>query len=470
MMIDLTIIILFLIANCTIGWLSGRHIVNVQHFSVGSRSFNSFAIFATLAATFIGGGYTLGNAAKVYEIGMVYPFALLGFSLKEIIVATLIAPRMDNYRDCVSIGDIMAKSYGRTAKIITGIFSMIICAGILGAQVGAMGAIFNRFFSMPAYWGIFISFGVIIFYATIGGMRAVVYTDILQFLVLVIGIPLAFFMGLYHIGGWQALMAKIPEHHIYFMQSKHDLIFFITLFVTFIFGETMVPPYVQRLLMGKSAQHTKRGTLAAGILSIPFFLIVGGIGLLALWHDPNIEANTALPYIVQTQLPPFLRGFVVAGLLSIIMSSAAGFLNAGAVAFVNDVIEPLNPGVDAKSLLRYAKLSTIIVGVGSVVFAMLINNVLDILLMSYNFWSPIIIIPLVAIILGFNPQARDFMFGASAGVIAAIIWTWLAQPYQINSALIGVLANFIVFSVSYNLNRLAELKVITNGDKPDVPA
>jgi SSS family solute:Na+ symporter len=80
---------------------------------------------------------------------MVYAVALLGFSLTVILVALFIAPKMDKYRDCLSIGDIIAKSYGKTAQIITGVFSMIICAGILGAQVGAMGAIFERFLNLP---------------------------------------------------------------------------------------------------------------------------------------------------------------------------------------------------------------------------------------------------------------------------------------------------------------------------------
>ena len=89
----------------------------------------------------------------------------------------------------------------------------------------------------------------------LGGMRAVVLTDALQFVILVIGIPLTFFIALHHVGGWHKVIATVPRHYIYFLSSGKDWTFFILLFITFIFGETLVPPYVQRLFMAKSSQR-----------------------------------------------------------------------------------------------------------------------------------------------------------------------------------------------------------------------
>lgn len=451
MLLDISIIIAFLIANLIIGIYASQKTKSLDHFSVGHRSFSTFAIFATLSASFIGGGYTIGNASKVYTSGLFYAFALLGFSLKEILVAKLIAPRMDNYRDCLSIGDIMQKRYGVNAKIITGVFAMIICAGILGAQVGAMGTIFNLFFHIPPVWGIVIGFGIIIFYSSVGGMRAVVHTDILQFLILVIGIPLSFFIGLHYIGGWGAITQTVPTKHINFIQNSHDLFVFIALFITFIFGETLVPPYVQRLFMAKTSEHTERGTLLSGLLSIPFFIIVGAIGLIAYVLNQNIEPNTALPYVVQTVLPVGVRGFVIAGILSVIMSSAAGFLNSAAVSFVNDIVKPIRKDeLNSNTLLWLARVSTIVVGLIAIVFALAIHNILDILLYAYNFWAPIILVPLVAVIFGVPANKRDFYFGALCGIITAVIWTQiLKQPGDINAVVPGLLGNFIGFTTSF---------------------
>ena len=351
--LDIAIIVIFLALNLVIGVISSKNINSFDRFSVGKRTFTSFAIFASLSASFIGGGYTLGNAGKVFSHGMIYAVALLGFSLKEILVAQVIAPRMAAYHNSLSIGDIIAKRYGKAAKVMTGIFGVLVCTGILGAQVGAMGAVFNTFLHIKASWGIIIGFSIIILYSSLGGMRAVVYTDILQFLVLIIGIPLTLFIGIHYVGGFKALVAKVPQHHIAFLSNKHDIFLFVSLFVTFIFGETLVPPYVQRLFMTKSIKQTKSAILASGLLSIPFFLVAGTIGLVAYAMNPHINANAALPYVINTALPLALRGFVVASILAIIMSSAAGFLNAASVSFVNDIVRPLtNDKSSQKTLLK----------------------------------------------------------------------------------------------------------------------
>lgn len=453
MAIDLIIILAFLAVNLWLGFVAGRDIETLDHFSVGHRSFKTFTIFATLTASFIGGGYTIGNAAKVYHMGMVYAFALLGFSLQQILVARFIAPRMDRFNRCLSIGDIVERGYGVKAKVVTGFFALIVCAGILGAQVGAMGAIFEQFFHLPSLFGILLGFGVIICYATLGGMKAVVYTDIMQFLILLIGLPLAFFLALNKAGGWTQVVSSVPHHHIHFLTSRHDYAFFATLFLTFIFGEALVPPYVQRLFMAKNSGHTQRGTMLAGLTSIPYFLIVGAIGLIAYCFDPTLDPNAALPYIVQHELPPFARGFVIAGILSVIMSSASGFLNSASVAIVNDIIRPLTgDSLSPKRLLSLAKWSTLVVGVLAIIFALAITNVLDILLYAYNFWSPIVLVPIVAVILDYRVGPRDFATGALAGSVMMVIWTWyLNEPYHLNGVVVGVFANLLAFILSYQL-------------------
>ena len=160
--LDIAIIVIFLALNLVIGVISSKNINSFDRFSVGKRTFTSFAIFASLSASFIGGGYTLGNAGKVFSHGMIYAVALLGFSLKEILVAQVIAPRMAAYHNSLSIGDIIAKRYGKAAKVMTGIFGVLVCTGILGAQVGAMGAVFNTFLHIKASWGIIIGFSIIL--------------------------------------------------------------------------------------------------------------------------------------------------------------------------------------------------------------------------------------------------------------------------------------------------------------------
>jgi len=213
-------------------------------------------------------------------------------------------------------------------------------------------------------------------------------------------------------------------------------------------GETLVPPYVQRLLMARDVKQIKRGTMASGLLSVPFFLLAGGIGLVAFAINPNLSGNQALPYVADTVLPPVVRGFVVAAIIAVLMSSAAGFLNAAAIAFVNDIVKPLKPQYDAeKFMLRLAKLSTAIVGIGSLVFALMIKNVLDILLYAYQFWSPIIIVPLAAAIFGVKVRPRDFLLSGCGGLIAMTLSSIYCRDCGLSPIVVGVLGNLLVFSV-----------------------
>jgi len=260
---------------------------SLKDFSVSHRSYGSFVIFATLSASFIGGGFSTGNATDVFKIGIASIVALWGFSLKEILVARYIAPRMDNFPDAISAGDIMEQGYGKAARVITGFFSIIVCAGIVGAQVKAMGIIFNVFLKIPQIWGILIGCGIVIAYSTAGGMRAVVLTDVIQFCVLAVGIPAALIFGIVKCGGISAIREAVPAAHFSIPPTNMTIYVFLSLFLTFLFGETLVPPYVQRLCMGRNASHTARGTMLSGIFSIPFFAITGAIGLV-LCHTKRL--------------------------------------------------------------------------------------------------------------------------------------------------------------------------------------
>ena len=441
------IILGYLMGILAIGIYAGRNIGSLNEYAVAGKSYGSAIIFATLSASFIGGGFSMGNAERVFLVGITNIVALWGFSLKEILVARYIAPRMAKYPDAISVGDIMEIHYGKTAKVFTGVFGFVLCAGILGAQVGAMGYVFNLFLGMDRIWGILLGCGIVITYATIGGMRAVVWTDVVQFLVLAVGIPLTLYFGIQKAGGIAAVKAALPAGHLALATSPAALLSLASLFLTFVLGETLVPPYVQRLLIGRNDREVSRGTFFSGLFSIPFFLVTGLIGIVALALDPNLNPNLAMPFVIQQSLPPVLQGVVIAAVIAIIMSSADSFLNAAAISFINDVVAPLRKAPQsANSALKTARLITLVVGVLAVVFAVSIESVLGILIYSYNFWAPIVLIPLACAIMGMPVSRIRFGAGAAAGIAGVLIWSYLlGKPWEIDGLVVGVLANFTVF-------------------------
>ena len=454
MKLDYIIIILYLAVILLAGVWSGRGMKNLKDFSVSHRSYGSFVIFATLSASFIGGGFSTGNATDVFTFGIASIVALWGFSLKEILVARFIAPRMDNFPDAISAGDIMEQGYGKAARVITGFFSIIVCAGIVGAQVKAMGIIFNAFLDIKPIWGILIGCGIVIAYSTAGGMRAVVLTDVIQFGVLAVGIPAALVFGIVKCGGFSAIKATVPTGHLAIPATDMTIYAFLSLFLTFLFGETLVPPYVQRLCMGRDASHTARGTMLSGIFSIPFFAITGAIGLVALTLDSKLDPDLAMPHVIRTALPIGVRGIVIAGVISIVMSSADSFLNGAAASCVNDLIKPFrkSPLSDRQGLF-FAKLTNCAVGVLAVIFAVKIQGVLNILKYSYNFWAPTIVVPLAAFLLGVRVTKSGFFVGTVAGIAGMLIWNGLLKSQLgVEGLVIGVFCNLIAFTVTNKLS------------------
>ncbi len=440
------IIFIYLFLVLLIGLSAGRNIKGMQDYAVAGKSFGTLAIFATLSASFIGGGFSMGNAEKVFLVGVSNIVALWGFSLKEILVARYIAPNMQHYPQAISVGDIMEPAYGKEARIFSGIFGFILCAGILGAQIGAIGYIFNLFLGLDRTYGILLGMGIVIAYATVGGMKAVIWTDIMQFVVLAVGIPLVLYFGVEHVGGWDKMISSVPLNHLSLPTDTVAIVTLVSLFLTFLLGETLVPPYLQRLLIGKD-DKVARGTLLSGLFSIPFFAATGLIGLVALTMDSTINPNLAMPYVIQESLSPVLQGVVIAAIISIIMSSADSFLNSAAIAFSNDLVKPLRKtSLENHIELKMARYTTLLVGILAVVFALSIDSILDILIYSYNFWAPTVLVPLAAALLGLKVSRLRFIYGAMAGILGVLVWNFVfSAPFGIDGLVIGTFCNFIVF-------------------------
>ena len=445
-MLDQFILIFYLLSTLAIGFYASRKVKSFSEFALSGRNYGAFVIFATLSASFIGGGFSSGNASKVFLFGIGNIICLWGFSIKEILVAKFVIPKMTRFRDAISVGDMIGQAYGNTARIITGVFSIFLCAGIMGAQVGAMGDVFHVFTGMNEFSGILIGCGIAIIYSTFGGMRAVIATDVVQFIILSIGLTLVMLLGIQQVGGVESLFTDLPKDHLSVIPAHMNFMSFLSLFLILLLGETLVPPYVQRLLIGRNLRETAKGTLWSGLFSIPFFAITGIIGLIAWKLDASMDATLALPNVVKMVLPVGLRGIVIAGVISIVMSSADSFLNGASVAFTNDIYKSIKGKSSMKTDLLCARTVNLATGLLAILFAICIPNILDILIFAYTFWAPVILFPLIAAIFGFGSGRNCFLISASSGLVGAIVWKYaLGDPFSLDGLLFGIICNACAF-------------------------
>lgn len=448
--IDYAILALYFITMLGITFFTSRKVNNMTDFARGGSSgYGSFFLIATVASAFIGGGFTMGLAEKSFSAGLPYVIALFGFSLKEILVGLILAPKMKNFAGSLSVGEIMGKLYGKEARIFTGFLSMLVCGGIAGAQFSAFGYITNLLFGVSQATGAIIGACVVILYSASGGMRSVVANDVLHFCILIVGLPVVYFLASSQAGGY----SNYINAQEYYLSSNVSYFMIVNLFISFFFGETLVPPYVQRLLIGKTESHTAFATTMSGLISIPFFVMIALMGIIAHYLNPSIDPHIAIPYLISEVMPIGLKGLAIAGMLAVLMSSADAFLNAAAVGATHDLINVVKN--NNTNSISTSRVITIIVGIIGLCFAVSIKSALDILLQAYNFWTPMILVPLAAGIYGYRTTNLVFWGSAFAGIFTVSALNFAnVDTYYIDYCIFGVIASATIFFSSEETQKM----------------
>jgi len=225
------------------------------------------------------------------------------------------------------------------------------------------------------------STAVVILYSTFGGIKTVIMTDVLQFIILTISVPLILIFMINH-HGLSTLIVKIPET-MTTMGGHFPIYTLLGLMLGFFLGETLIPPYVNRAFMAKDSAHAKRGFMLSGGFSIAWFFVCATIGILALVALPESAEN---PYLgaMKTFLPVGLLGLAVGAMISIIMSSQDSILNAASVSFNNDILATFSEKFqDSTTALKSSRWLNVAIGVVATIFALNVPSVVDALLYCY---------------------------------------------------------------------------------------
>ena len=426
--VDYIVVACYFFLTLYIGIRIARTVKNEKQYATGNYS--ALVIFATTSASFIGGGFTIGLAQKTYLYGLIYVIAMWGFSFKEILVAKFIAPKLEKFRHCMTVGHIIREGYGKNAQIFTGICSVIVCGGIIGAQFHACGSICSMFFGISPIIGTLITALVVLSYTAWGGIRSVVAVDILHLCFFFVALPLLMIFGMIKLGSADAVLSS-PHTFAHSLPISTIVI----LFASFFLGETLIPPYVQRLLIGEKPESAARGTFWSGVVSLLFFTIIGVVGVVAWLQSSQVDPNLALPFVIQTSMPIGLKGLAVAAMFAVIMSSSNSFLNATSLSMYHDVMSPIHKGT---MNLWIQRLTTVIIGLIALIFSMSVPSALDILLYSYQFWTPFILVPLVVFIYGVKVHKNVFFVSVIFSGVGTILWNMFI-PSQIDGGLEGVI-------------------------------
>lgn len=448
--LDTFIIIFYLLFILYIGIKAGRDINNLKDYAIAKKNFSTPTVIATIFATAVGGGTTIGLAEKTFSLGIIFLLPSLGNFIGYLFYSYIVFHTTLFIKDnSLSVGELVGKLYGKSARVITGCLALCASLGYVSAQVGSIGYIINYFFDIPFLWGVIIGYGIVIIYTTFGGMRSVVFTDVIQFGVMIVAIPLLYNVGLGQIGGIEKLISSVPAENLSFINNKMSIPQLIVLCITFAFIG-FNPSFIQRLLIVRDQKQAFHSVFFSSMITIPFFFLVVGIGLIALSMKPDLNPNLAFPYLIDSILPVGLKGILIAGLLSAMMSTADSDLNMIGISAVNDIYLPLTrQKMNGKHEVILARTCTFIFGILSIFIPLYFKNIIDIILFFTEFWAPTIIIPLTMTMLGKKVSSRAFMTCIISGALSMYLYDYLTDSLYGAGVVVGILTNFIVFVLSY---------------------
>lgn len=422
--------------------------ITMSQYAVDNRTVAGYIVFFSLSASFIGPGYTIGIAEQGFIHGFNYLLILIAFSAQTLLVGYFIAPRLRKYEGAYTVGDIMGYHYGRNTRIITGIISLLFCAGIVGVIARVGGLLMQNFFGIPFVYGVIFITALVVIYSIFGGIKAVIKTDVFQFVVLSSIVIIFAIILLYRVHADDVSLSLFSGNFLEFSSSlRFEGTAFLALFLGFLLGETLVPPYTNRAFVSRTPNVAKKGFIMAGFFSLIWFMICLLIGVYARSMYPSIEPENAFMQVSLSVLPIGLKGLLMVALASIVMSSQDSYLNAASVSFVRDLLNPFKARISDHKSLFAARVMTLIIGVLGIIFAINAPGIIGAIMINYTLWAPSIVLPLVMAILMPNKVTKPAgFFSVIAGIVTVLAWRFVfAVPFGIPEIVPGLIMNQVVF-------------------------
>ena len=332
---------IYVVAITVFGSWIARKNQSGDEFLLGGRSLPLFLTLGTTIATLIGTGSSMGSVGKAYSSGWMGSFFGIGSFIGVITTAFLFSSvRKHNF---MTMAEELSSYVGgsRIVSGLVGIFTYLACVGWLGAHILGGGSYLQYVTEIDMNVAlVLIALGFAI-YSTIGGYRAVVWTDTIQAVVLFTGFVLTAFFAFKSIGGVEGLQAtNAMLSNTEKTTPGPSFLPGLSLIVAITVSILATPSFRQRIYSGNSVGEIKKAFLYSAFLAIGFALLPSIVGMAAYRHNDGLEnADLAFPYMATQMLPLALGILTLLAGLSATMSSASSDAIAGVTIFVRDIYE-----------------------------------------------------------------------------------------------------------------------------------
>lgn len=384
----ITIAIYFAVLVGIAVWVIRKKEDNTEDYFLAGKNVGWFVVGASIFASNIGSEHVVGLAGA--GAGDKLPMLIYEIQAWVVLILGWVFLPFYQRAGVFTMPEFLEKRFDERSRWILSIFS--IAAYVLtkiSVTIYAGGVVVSALLGIDFWTGAIATVVLTGLYTVLGGMRAVVYTEALQAVVLIIGAAALTLIGLDHVGGWESMKATVTPEYLNMWRPASDPDFpWPTLFIS----STIVGIWywctdqyiVQRTLTAKNIKEGRRGTIFGALMKLlPVFLfLIPGVIALTLKMRGELHWDTpdqAFPVLMSNLLPAGLRGLVAAGLLAALMSSLASVFNSVSTLFTIDIYKKLKPTTPEKKLVRTGQFATIIVVIVGIIWIPIMANISGVL-------------------------------------------------------------------------------------------
>ena len=422
----------FFIAGGNLGWIIGG---------------------ATVASTQMSSGLFIGTIGLMYTVGWSFAWVVFVFPIAYWFMVAVIAPRFTRQRK-LSLPDFFATRYhSDAARVIAAIIILIAFVVYISAQVVAGGLIANTVFGIPAQTGMVIFTLILITYTVIGGMVAVVYTDFLQMMIMLLGAVIAVPIVLRQVGGLDNLFVLASEANpvaLTWEAMPPSLLF--TLGLAFLLGAIARPEQLIRFYAMKDMATIRRGIgfviiLVGAAHALVFLLALGSTVLF-----PNMGVgDLAMPLITQTAMPLFLGTVMLAAVAAAMMSTVDSVLIVAGAALSHDIYGTIRKDSDPRRRVMIGRIGTVVVGLiplGLLLAGFAEGELVQLIVALFSaLMGAAFLVPVVAGVLWKRATREGAISSMIGGVTATILWRQLGDTEFIDPVVPGFLTALVLMVV-----------------------
>lgn len=447
-------------------------------FFLGGRSFGFFVLLLTLYATQYSGNTLIGFAGISYRSGFSFLISI-AFMMGVVGVYLVFAPklyRLSREKSFVTLGDYIHHRFqNRTLTILISLSGIIALCNFLITNLKAIGEISEEVTGgvvSPAV-GISVLAVIIIIYETLGGLRSVAWTDVVQGLMLFFGVTIIFTAVIVSFGGLENVVGRLHEVRPEFWEppSSPKILTWISTLIVISVGIALYPQAIQRIYAAKDSKTLRKALTVMVFMPLLTTILMVSIGILANIPFPGLskaesEGATVLMLQNVADVYPALTWVIVlfvGAVLAAIMSTADSAMLSIASSVTRDLVQPMKASLSEANLTFFGK--------GFSWFVMTVATVLAINL-PQSIWElaqiklELLVQCAPALLLGIHSKrlgGKTVLVGFIAGMIVTLFFLIGAfateaitkRPYGVHAGIWGLILNLVVI---YIVNRVSQSK------------